>query len=255
MRRKLIAGNWKMNKDLQESEKLVSEIIAGLKKIEYDKSDVLICPSFVSLSDTYKQISGTPLNLGAQNMYFENEGAFTGEISANMIKSAGCKYVILGHSERRNIFHESDELINKKVIKAIDSKLTAILCVGEILEERESGKQNEVVKSQIEKGLAGVSSDKLINLVIAYEPVWAIGTGKNATPEEANEMHKFIREIISDLYNKNASDEMRILYGGSLNDKNCEELLSQSDIDGGLIGGASLKSESFLKIIETSNNI
>lgn len=255
MRKKLIAGNWKMNLTIPQSVNLSEKIKNGIKDTNLNNTEILICPTYVSLYPVNEVIKDSGIKSGGQNMYFENEGAFTGEISAEMLKSAGCQYVILGHSERRKIFNESDELINKKVIKAVDSGLTAILCVGETLEERESGKQNEIVKTQIEKDLSGITVDKLKNIVIAYEPVWAIGTGKNATPEEANDMHKFIRNIIAELYNKKSSDEIKILYGGSLNDKNCKELLSQSDIDGGLIGGASLKSESFLKIIETSNNL
>ncbi|MBE2256310.1 MAG: triose-phosphate isomerase [Ignavibacteria bacterium] len=255
MRKKLIAGNWKMNLTIPQSVNLSEQIKNGIKDFKLNNTEVLVCPTFVSLYPVFEIIKNSGIKSGGQNMYFENEGAYTGEISAEMLKSAGCEFVILGHSERRKIFNESDELINKKVIKAVDSGLTAILCVGETLEERESGKQNEIVKTQIEKDLSGITVDKLKNIVIAYEPVWAIGTGKNATPEEANEMHKFIRNIISELYDKKSSDEIKILYGGSLNDKNCKELLSQSDIDGGLIGGASLKSDSFLKIIETSNNL
>lgn len=255
MRKKLIAGNWKMNLTIPQSVNLSEQIKNGIKDFKLNNTEILICPTFVSLYPVFEIIKNSGIKSGGQNMYFENEGAYTGEISAEMLKSAGCEFVILGHSERRKIFNESDKLINKKVIKAVESGLTAILCVGETLDERETGKQNEVVKSQIEQGLSGITSDKLKYIVIAYEPVWAIGTGKNATPEEANEMHKYIRKLISDLYDKNASEEMKILYGGSLNDKNCKDLLSQTDIDGGLIGGASLKSESFLKIIETSNNL
>lgn len=251
MRKKLIAGNWKMNLDVNESRELAKSILDKTDKKYFEYTDVLLCPTYVALSTVENVIKGSQVLLGAQNLSYENNGAYTGEISASMLKSAGCKYVIIGHSERRKYFNETDELVNKKIKKALEFGLKPILCVGETLEERESGKQNEVVETQLTNDLNSVSD--LNNIVIAYEPVWAIGTGKNATPQQANEMHKHIRSIISKLYNQNADDNIRILYGGSLNDKNCKELLSESDIDGGLIGGASLKADSFIEIIKATS--
>lgn len=250
MRKKLIAGNWKMNLDLNESRELAKSILDKTDKKYFEYTDVLLCPTYVSLSPVENVIKDSQVLLGAQNLSYENDGAFTGEISASMLKSVGCNYVIIGHSERRKYFNETDELVNKKIIKALEFGLKPILCVGETLEERESGKQNEVVETQLTNDLNGVSD--LSNVVIAYEPVWAIGTGKNATPQQANEMHKHIRSVITKLHNQNSADNTRILYGGSLNDKNCKELLSESDIDGGLIGGASLKADSFIEIIKAT---
>ena len=187
MRKKVIAGNWKMNMDLHQSQKLVSEIINGLGKDT--KADVIVCPPYTSLSEVSSLLKGTQIKLGAQNMYYEESGAFTGEVSADMLKSVGCEFVILGHSERRVIFNESDELINKKIKTAIAKELKPIFCIGELLEQREHGETMRVVSSQIEKGLEGVSSEQIKNVIIAYEPVWAIGTGKTATPQQAQEVH------------------------------------------------------------------
>lgn len=250
MRKKLIAGNWKMNLDVNESRELAKSILEKTDKKYFEYTDVLLCPTYVALSVVADVIKDSQILLGAQNLSFENDGAFTGEISASMLKAVGSEYVIIGHSERRKYFNESDELVNKKIKKALEFGLKPVLCVGETLEERESSKQNEVVKAQLTTDLNGVSD--LSNVVIAYEPVWAIGTGKNATPEQANEMHKHIRSVISKLYDQNTADNTKILYGGSLNDKNCKELLSESDIDGGLIGGASLKADSFIEIIKAT---
>jgi triosephosphate isomerase len=250
MRKKLIAGNWKMNLDINESRELAKSILDKTDKKYFQYTDVLLCPTFVSLNAVGDVIKDSQILLGAQNLSYENNGAFTGEISASMLKAIGCEYVIIGHSERRKYFGENDEIVNKKIKKALEFGLKPILCVGETLEERNSGKQNEIVEHQLKNELKDIAD--LNNVVIAYEPVWAIGTGQNATPQQANEMHKHIRSVIAKLYNQNSADNIKILYGGSLNDKNCKDLLSESDIDGGLIGGASLKADSFIEIIKAT---
>ena len=250
MRKKVIAGNWKMNKDLNESQNLVSGIIGGLGND--NKCEVIVCPPFTSLREVHLLIKNTPIKLGAQNVYFENEGAFTGEISAGMLKSVGCEYVIIGHSERRTIFGETDELINKKIKKALASDLKVIFCIGESLTQREEGTTNNVVESQLQKGLVGISSEELKNVIIAYEPIWAIGTGKTATPEQAQEVHAFIRQYITGKYSKESAEKMIIQYGGSVKPDNASSLLYQPDIDGALVGGACLKADSFLSIIASA---
>ncbi len=250
MRKKIIAGNWKMNKNLSESINLVSEIKKNLP--ENLNADVLVCPPFTSLETVHSMIKDTPVKLGAQNMYFEDSGAFTGEISANMLKSVGCEFVILGHSERRHIFGESDEMINKKIKQAVKNGLNPVFCVGETLNERENGRAFEVIEDQITKGLTGISEDEFSNVVIAYEPVWAIGTGKTASPEQAQEIHKFIRELISKMYSTSSAENVRILYGGSVKPNNAASLLNENDIDGALVGGACLQAESFVQIIEAA---
>lgn len=249
MRKKVIAGNWKMNNDLMESEKLIVEL-KNLLQNEKPNCDVIICPPFTSLSEASKLVKGSVIKLGAQNMYFEESGAFTGEVSASMLKSVGCEYVILGHSERRNIFGESDEVINKKIKKALSAELKPIFCVGELLEERENGTTNDVIKRQILKGLAGIPADDMKNIIVAYEPVWAIGTGKTATPAQAQEVHEFIRDLIEIEYSMEVSMNLVILYGGSVKPDNAKQLLSQIDIDGALVGGACLKADSFMGIIK-----
>lgn len=251
MRRKVIAGNWKMHNDIIESENLINR----LKQLLEGKSpncDVIICPPFTSLTEASKQIKGSLIKLGAQNMHFEDKGAFTGEVSASMLKSAGCEYVIIGHSERRTIFNENDETINLKLKKALEKGLKPIFCIGETLDDREKGITKDVVKLQIEKGLQGISAADMKNILIAYEPVWAIGTGKTATPQQAQEVHEFIRSLINQKYSQFVSDNLIIQYGGSVKPENASELLSQKDIDGALVGGACLKAESFLGIIEAS---
>ncbi len=250
MRKKVIAGNWKMNKDLNESQSLVSGIISGLGND--DKCDVIVCPPFTSLSEVHSLIKDTPVKLGAQNMYFEDSGAFTGEISPLMLKSVGCEYVILGHSERRNIFGETDEVINKKTKKALEKELKVIFCIGESLAQREDGVTNDVVKNQIINGLDGISADDMKNIIIAYEPIWAIGTGKTASPEQAQEVHSFIRGLISEKFSSETAENLIIQYGGSVKPDNASSLLSQPDIDGALVGGACLKADSFLSIIASA---
>ena len=250
MRRKVIAGNWKMNKDLQQSQKLVSEILNGLGKD--NKADVIVCPPFTSLSEVSSLLKGTQIKLGAQNMYYEESGAYTGEVSADMLKSVGCEFVILGHSERRVIFNEPDELINKKIKAALAKGLKPIFCIGELLEQRENDETMQVVSRQVEKGLEGVSAEQMKNIIIAYEPVWAIGTGKTATPLQAQEVHSFIRELVAEKFSASVAENLIIQYGGSVKPDNAGELLSQKDIDGALVGGACLKADSFLGIIASA---
>jgi len=250
MRKKVIAGNWKMNMNLYESQKLVSEILNGLGKDS--KAEVIVCPPFTSLSDVNSLLKSTQIKLGAQNMYYEESGAYTAEISADMLKSVGCEYVILGHSERRLIFNESDDLINKKIKVALAKELKPIFCIGELLEQRESDETMMVITGQIEKGLEGITSDQMKNIIVAYEPVWAIGTGKTATPQQANEVHLFIRELVAKKFSPAVAENLIIQYGGSVKPENSGELLSQKDIDGALVGGACLKADSFLSIIASA---
>lgn len=249
MRRKVIAGNWKMNNNLGESINLASELKTKLP--ELGENQVIICPPFTSLESVKEIIKDSAIELGAQNMSEQDSGAFTGEISAEMLKSVGCEYVILGHSERRTIYKESDELINSKVKKALEAGLKPIFCIGETLEERESGVTNNVVKRQVTNGLKDISETSLTQIILAYEPVWAIGTGKTASPAQAQEVHKFLRDLIAEIYSETAAHNIIIQYGGSVKPDNANELLSQADIDGALVGGACLKSGSFIDIIKS----
>ncbi len=251
MRKKVIAGNWKMHYDLSESQNLISKLTSGLSGKKYN-CDVIICPPFTSLSEASSLIKDTPVKLGAQNMYFQESGAYTGEISAKMLKSVGCEYVILGHSERRTIFKESDGLINEKIKAALKAGLKPIFCIGETLEERENGKEKEVLKRQLSGGLDEISLDEMKQIIIAYEPVWAIGTGRTATPAQAEEMHDYIRNYIQDDFNTETAENLIIQYGGSVKPDNARELLSQQNIDGALVGGACLKADSFIGIIESA---
>ncbi len=251
MRKNIVAGNWKMNNDLSEAVALISDIKNGMANIETNVG-IIICPPFISLETASTLLKGSQVELGAQNMHFEENGAFTGEVSAAMLKSVGCKYVILGHSERRAIFNESDGVINKKIKKALSAGLNPIFCIGETLDERESGVMKNVVEKQVKAGLQGISNDELAKIIIAYEPVWAIGTGKTATPDQAQEVHYFIRNLIADLYSEKSADELTIQYGGSVKPNNAEELLSQPDIDGALVGGACLQADSFLEIAKAA---
>ncbi len=252
VRRKLIAGNWKMNLDYSSSKKLAEEIEMILGNKFAEKLDVLVCPSYISLGIVNKTVKDTSLKLGAQDLYYENDGAFTGGISAAMLKSVGCEYVIIGHSERRKYFHETNKIINKKIAKAIEFDLKPIFCVGETPEEREDGIYDGVIEEQIRDGLADISKEQMQKIVIAYEPVWAIGTGLNATAQQVSDMHGFIGKVISKLYGSEASNELLILYGGSVNEKNAEEILSACGVDGALIGGASLKADEFTEIVKTA---
>lgn len=251
MRKKVIAGNWKMNNDLSQSVNLISEIknaVAG----NAVNAEIIVCPPFISLETASALVKGTNIKLGAQNMYFEENGAYTGEISASMLKSVGCDYVILGHSERRAIFGETDEIINKKIKKALSADLLPIFCVGETLEQRENDITKKVIEDQVRKGLSGISEEEMKSIIIAYEPVWAIGTGKTATPQQAQDVHEFIRDLIKEMYSSKIAENIIIQYGGSVKPDNAETLLSQPDIDGALVGGACLKADSFFEIIKSA---
>jgi triosephosphate isomerase len=246
MRRKLIAGNWKMNMDRAGGVALATGIAdrAG----EVLDVDLLVCPPSVYVAAVADAVKGKGIEVGGQNMYFEPSGAFTGEVSAAMLLDVGAKYVILGHSERRHIFNESDAEINKKTHAALAAGLAPIVCVGELLDEREAGRTAEVIKTQFEGSLAGITAEQILGVVIAYEPVWAIGTGKVASPEQAEEVHADLRNLLAKRYNQGVADRVRILYGGSVKASNAAELLGQPNIDGALVGGASLKVEDFLGI-------
>ncbi len=246
-RRKLIAGNWKMNKTSADSTALVTDIVAAIGR--QADVDVVVCPPFTSIESAGKALEGSTVKLGAQNMHPEASGAFTGEISAGMLRALFATHVILGHSERRAYFAETDAFINKKVIAALKNQLKPILCVGETLAEREAGSTLKVVQTQLEAGLEGVSKELAATVVIAYEPVWAIGTGKVATTEQAQEVHAFIRGLLVKLFGDAIAQKVRILYGGSMKPSNAPDLLAQKDIDGGLIGGASLEARSFVELI------
>ncbi len=245
MRKKIIAGNWKMNKNHKEALELINSLKSG---IDTDESDVVVCVPFVDLMAVSEAIKGTKINLGAQNMHFEEAGAFTGEISPSMLKELGVKYVIIGHSERRAYFGETDEIVNKKVKKALEHNLVPLLCVGESLEERELDITIELVRIQVKKAFAGISAEDAKKVVIAYEPIWAIGTGKVATKEQAQEVCAKIREAISEIYSSSVAQEIRIQYGGSVTGDSANELFNMPDIDGGLVGGASLKDD-FIKVV------
>lgn len=240
MRKKIVAGNWKMNKTPSEAVKLVEML---KQYVDTDKVDVVFCVPAIDIIPVGNVIKGTNIALGAENMYFEESGAYTGEISPAMLVDAGVKYVILGHSERRQYFAETDETVNKKVKKALEHGLTPIMCCGETLEQREQGITIDFVRMQIKCGLNGLTADEAVKVVIAYEPIWAIGTGKTATSEEAEEVCCAIRGVIREMYGDEAAENIRIQYGGSVNGKNAAELFAMKDIDGGLVGGASLKEE------------
>jgi len=252
MRKKLIAGNWKMNTNLTNSLELVNGILNLIHDVK--KTEVLFCPPFTNLFPVSEIIKNTNVQLGAQNCEYRPSGAFTGEISTEMILSVGCSYVIIGHSERRTIYGETDETVNLKVKAALNTGLKPIICIGETLAERNEGNTFEVLKKQISIAYKDIDQNSIKNLVIAYEPVWAIGTGISATNEQAGEAHNWIRNFLKENYGNDAS-QIRILYGGSMNDKNCSDLLKLPDVDGGLIGGASLKPEQFVQIILAAENL
>jgi triosephosphate isomerase len=237
-RKKIIAGNWKMNKTPSEALALV-ELLKPL--VNNPDVDVVYCVPAIDICPVVEAVKGTNVQVGAENMYIEEKGAYTGEIAPGMLVDAGVKYVIIGHSERREYFKESDEFLNKKVKKAFEHGLTPILCCGESLEQREAGVTLDWIRLQIKSDLLGVSAEQAASMVIAYEPIWAIGTGKTATSDQAEEVCKAIRELICEIYDADTAEKIRIQYGGSMNAKNCKELLAMPDIDGGLIGGASLK--------------
>jgi triosephosphate isomerase len=250
MRTPIIAGNWKMHKTEEEAFQLASDLkqrLNGVKEVQ-----VIICPPFTSLSAAKKGIENSSISLGAQNMHWEEKGAYTGEISPSMLLTAGCKYVIIGHSERRGLFFESDDWVNAKVKSALKFNLSPIICVGERLEQREANKTEQVVEIQVEGAFKDLTAQEAEKTVIAYEPVWAIGTGKTATPKQANQVHLFIRELLSSKYGKECAEKINILYGGSVKPENSGELLSMTDIDGALVGGASLDADSFEKIVRSA---
>ena len=246
MRRKVIAGNWKMNMLPNEAISMITELAPMVKDAD---AEVVLCVPYTDLFYSLLTAQGTNIKIGAQNMHFEEKGAYTGEVSASMLKSIGVEYVIIGHSERRAYFAETDETVNKKVKAAFAHDLRPIVCVGESLEQREQGLAFNVIESQTEKALEGLTNSQVQNTIIAYEPIWAIGTGKTATKEDANEAIKKIREKIAKIYGQNVADGVIIQYGGSMKPENAKDLLNMSDIDGGLIGGASLKAENFASIV------
>lgn len=249
-RRPLIAGNWKMYLSKDEAVVLASSIAESCRDI--NDRDVMLAPAFCFIQAVSDSVQGSPVIVAGQNVCWENEGAFTGEISPAMLKAAGAAMVILGHSERRHIFHESDEMVNKRLRCALRSDLAPILCIGETLDEREDGRTFEVLEQQLRHGLAEVCREDAEKVVLAYEPVWAIGTGRTATGEQAQDAHYFIRGVLADLYEKKLADKVRILYGGSVKPDNIDSLMAEPDIDGALVGGAALKSESFDRIIHFS---
>lgn len=251
MRKKIVAGNWKMNKTNLEGIETIKEL--GKLVEEYKNVEVVIGAPAIMLSDLVKAAEGSRVKIAAQNMYPKDSGAFTGEISPVMLKAVGVEYVILGHSERREYFGETDEFINAKVKAALAHGITPILCIGEKLEERESGKTAEVNSRQIKGGMAGLTPEEAKKVVIAYEPVWAIGTGKTATPEMAEETHKEIREVVAEMFGAGVAEGMVIQYGGSMNAANAAELMAQPDIDGGLVGGASLDAKTFAVVVKGGN--
>lgn len=250
MRKPLIAGNWKMNMLRDSSVALIHQLLDKSKPS--DKVEVAVCPPSVYLHDVGAALRGSHIALGAQNMYHTEEGAYTGEISGKMLKDLGCRYVILGHSERRQLMGETDAQVNQKVHSALKVGLVPIVCVGETLEQREAGQTTNVVRTQTEGSLAGLTSEQAAGIVLAYEPVWAIGTGKTATPAQAEEVHADIRALLTKLFGADTAQKIRIQYGGSVKADNAKELLSQPNIDGALVGGASLKADSFLPIIEAA---
>ncbi|MGL5683422.1 MAG: triose-phosphate isomerase [Marinifilaceae bacterium] len=251
MRKKIVAGNWKMNNTLQEGIALAKELNEKVLNENTENVTIVIGTPFIHLNAVKEVVSGK-INVSAQNCANHASGAYTGEISAAMIASTGANHVILGHSERRSYYGETDAILVEKVALALANKLTVIFCIGEVLEEREEGRHFDVVKSQLENGLFNLTEEQLANIVIAYEPVWAIGTGKTATAEQAQEIHAYIRSVIAGKYGKDAADKMAILYGGSCNAKNADELFANPDVDGGLIGGASLNAEDFMAIIRAA---
>ena len=246
MRRKVIAGNWKMNMLPNEAMQFIETLAPLVKNTE---NEVILCVPYTDLFYSLLTVQGTNIKIGAQNMHFEESGAYTGEVSGKMLKSIGVEYVIIGHSERRQYFNETDETVNKKVKAAFANELKPIVCVGETLEQREAGQTVEIITSQIEKALDGLTEEQVENIIIAYEPIWAIGTGKTATAEQANETIKSIRDKICQMYGQMVSNGVIIQYGGSVKSTNAKEIFEMSDIDGGLVGGASLKPEEFSKIV------
>lgn len=253
-RKKIVAGNWKMNNGIDESVQLAQKIGRHLKNLSIGESiEVIVAPTFISLKSVADELEQSSIKLAAQNIHWEGLGAFTGEVSAPMARDVGCSHVIVGHSERRQYFHETDQTVNKRAISAIRlSSLKPIICVGETIDERESNETTEILKRQLDGALDGITPEEMSLVIIAYEPVWAIGTGKSATPEIAQEAHAFIRSRLSSLYGDSVAEKTRVLYGGSVKPSSARELFARDDIDGGLIGGASLKADDFIAIIESA---
>lgn len=253
MRKIIVAGNWKMYKDRDEARTLAQELVTQLSGLK--RTEIILCPPFTALFDIREILNGTPIGLGAQNMYYAPEGAFTGEISGKMLRSVGCQYVILGHSERRHIFGETDEMVQRKVGAAIQIGLKPIICIGETLAQRQADQTLQVVEQQLRTALQNVTVEQIKSCIIAYEPVWAIGTGVNATPHQAAEVHALIRQLLGQLYNTQIAAEVTLQYGGSVKPENAAELIQESDIDGFLVGGASLKAGDFAQIARTVEKI
>lgn len=252
MRRKVIVGNWKMNytlEDALEFSKLLKDELVNINEI-----DIGICPTYICLNDIKKMLSDTNIKVGAQNVYYEDKGAYTGEVSVPMLKNVGIDYCIIGHSERRQYFGETDENVNLKAKRLLQENINPIICVGENLSQRENNVHFELVKNQIKKAFEGIDKDDIPNIIVAYEPIWAIGTGVTATSEQAEEMCKYIRNVVSEIYNENVGESLKVQYGGSVNLSNIVELIQMPNIDGALIGGASLKPE-FIDIIKSVNNM
>ena len=249
-RKPIVAGNWKMNKTVAEAIDLANAIkrdLSGCKDV-----DVVLCPPFTALKSVGEVITGTHLDLGAQNMHWEKNGAFTGEVAAGMLRELYCHYVILGHSERRTYFGETDEIVNKKTKAALAANLKPIVCIGETLQEREANRTEEVITTQVRGSLAGLSPRELVECILAYEPVWAIGTGKTASPQQAQDVHALIRRLLKDIADEAVAQSVRIQYGGSMKPANAKELMNMPDIDGGLIGGAALEARSFVEIVQAA---
>lgn len=251
MRKLIIGANWKMNRGTpKEALEMIQDFKSKIKKTI--SVDIIIFPPYTALNTIIDTVRKTQIKVGAQNMYFEEKGAFTGEVSPIFLKSIGCEYVILGHSERRDIFQESDELINKKLKKALSVSLNPIVCIGEHLEERETGKTKEIILNQFINTFKDITKEEFRKITIAYEPIWAIGTGKTATPEQAEEVHLYIRELLENNYDRDTAQSVRIQYGGSIKPSNAEDLFRKENIDGGLVGGASLQAESLFEIIKAA---
>jgi len=249
MRRTLIAANWKMNCTRADAAQLAQDVVRGVADASVD---IVMCPPFTALETVSSIVSGTNVALGAQDIFWESSGAYTGEISPDMLVDAGCSYAIVGHSERRQYMDETDEMVNRKARAALAAGLKVMMCVGETLEEREAGKMDEIVKREVVNGLAQIDAGQLESLSIAYEPIWAIGTGKTATPQRANEAHEFIRGIVGDLYSGQVAEMFVIQYGGSVKPGNTADLMAQPHVDGALVGGASLKPDSFVQIVKAA---
>lgn len=249
MRKNIVAGNWKMNNDLAETSELLTHL--KMQLVKEPTADVYVAPPFTSLYHAFQTLKDTPVKVAAQNMHFEKNGAYTGEVSAQMLQSTGVNTVILGHSERRAYFNETDEILAKKVSAAVDCGLTVIFCFGEELKDRKADKHFDVVKNQLEKGIFHLPEEAWKNVILAYEPVWAIGTGETASPDQAQEVHAYIRKLLTEKYGEETASEVSILYGGSVKPDNAKEIFGKEDVDGGLIGGASLKAVDFLAIVNS----